>query len=50
MHSVVNIKLATLDESTKAVLTTLVGSMIPTSLMFTYFPVAALNPFSILPS
>jgi len=45
MHSVVNIKLATLEASTKAVLTTLVGSITPAYLIFTYFPVAALKPF-----
>ncbi len=44
IHSVVNIKLATLDESTNAVLTTLVGSIIPYFLISTYDPLAALNP------
>lgn len=46
MHSVVNIKLATLDESIKAVLTTLVGSIMPSFLISTYVPLAALNPLS----
>jgi hypothetical protein len=43
---VVNINEATLDASTKAVLTTLVGSIIPYFFISTYFPFAALNPFS----
>lgn len=47
MHSVVSIKLATLAASTKAVLTTFVGSMIPFSLILTIFPVVASKPFSI---
>lgn len=50
MHSVVNIKLATLDESNKALLTTFVGSIIPYSFMSTYFPFAALKPLFALPS
>lgn len=44
MHSVVNIRLATLEASTKAVRTTFVGSMIPDYFMFTNCPFAALNP------
>mmetsp|Transcript_36459 Transcript_36459/g.32722 ORF Transcript_36459/g.32722 Transcript_36459/m.32722 type:complete len:325 (-) Transcript_36459:69-1043(-) len=46
--SVVVIREATEAASTKAVLTTLVGSMIPFSIMFTYSPVAALKPISSL--
>ena len=47
MHYVVSIKLATLAASTKAVLTTFVGSIIPFSLILTMFPVVASKPFSI---
>jgi hypothetical protein len=50
MTSVVNMRLATLEASTKAVLTTLVGSMMPNVLIYTYLPLAALNPRSLLPS
>jgi hypothetical protein len=46
----VSIKLETLAEWTKAVLTTLVGSTIPLSLRLTYVPFAELNPFSMFPS
>jgi len=44
MASVVIIKDATPDASTSAVLTTLVGSMIPTAFMSTYSPLLASNP------
>lgn len=44
MHSVVSIKLATLEASTNAVLTTFVGSIIPYFLISTYVPFAALKP------
>jgi len=42
----VHIKEATEAASTKAVLTTLVGSIIPYLIIFTYLPSAASNPIS----
>jgi hypothetical protein len=44
MHSVVIMRLATEAESTSAVLTTLVGSTMPSFFMSTYLPVVELNP------
>jgi hypothetical protein len=46
MHSVVIIKEATEEESSKDLLTTLAGSMIPASTILTYSSMAALYPIS----
>jgi hypothetical protein len=44
IHSVVIIKEATEEESKRALLTTLVGSIIPDSYKFSYLSMAALYP------
>lgn len=48
--SVVSINEATPDESTRAVLTTLVGSMIPDLVKSQYTPLAASKPLPLFPS